>query len=219
VTLVPCSLPLKRFGEVTESEMDPHVIQDRFHHQIRQHGHELISFVTEELRGAPLGISITLEHLEWPGSEVNWVWFVSCVDNATEQAVLRFFQTDAGRRALVSDGLDAVEFKLASTLLRLPASQVEEPVLPADLTAAATPLRGDQEVMILSRSPPHPICVPAGTSGWLQVSPHMQFSPVLFLKLQGQSRKYIQHTGLGARLLIIRIRRQHWKPSSLACGY
>lgn len=167
----------------------PDTIRDRFHHQIRQHGHELIAFVAEELRGAPPGISITLERLEMPASQVNWVWFVGSADQATEQAILHFFQTDAGRKALVSDGPDPVEFKLASVLLRLPLSQAEDPVLPADLTAAAAPLRGDQEGVILSNAPPHPICVPARTSGWLQVAPHMQFSQVTSLELQGQARK------------------------------
>lgn len=173
------------------SDLVPHVIQERFHHQLRQHGDELISFVAVELRGAPSGIAITLERLEWPESQVNWVWFVGIADTATEQAVLRFFRTDAGRRALVSDGPDAVEFKLATTLLHLPASQAEDPVLPKDLTAAATPVRGDQQVVILSRSPPHTICVPAETSGWLQVPPHLQFSQVMYLRFQGQARKYL----------------------------
>ena len=171
------------------STLVPPTIQERFHHQIRQHGHELLSFVTEELHGAPSGIAITLERLEWPESQVNWVWFISVVDTAIEQAVLHFFQTDAGKRALVSDGPDAVQFKLATTLLHLPVSQAEDPVFPEDMTAAATPLPGDQEVMILSGSPPHTICVPAEASGWLQVTPHLQFSQVLYLRFQGQARK------------------------------
>jgi hypothetical protein len=171
------------------SSLVPSLVQERFHHQILQHGHKLISFVAEELHGAPPGIAIILERFEWPESQVHWAWLIGVVDAATEQTVLRFFRTDAGRRALVSDGPDAVEFKLATALLHLPASQAEDPVLPGDLTAAATPLRGDQEVMILSRSPHHTICIPAETNGWLQVSPHMQFSQVLFLRLQGQARK------------------------------
>ena len=177
--------------EPSSSVLPTHVIQDRFHDQIRQYGQEIISFVSEELRGPPLGISITLERLEWPEGQVNWVWFVGSADNNTEQAVLRFFRTDAGKRAMISNGPDPIEFKLASTLLRLPASQAEDLVLPAAFTAAVTPLRDDQEAMILSKSPPHPICVSAGTNGWLQVSPHMQFSQVLFLKLQEQTGKYI----------------------------
>ncbi len=196
---VPSFSSLEQFEEATELERDPEpsfslvppAILERFHHQIRQHGPELLSFVTKELHGPPSGIAITLERLEWPESQVNWVWFVSVADTAIEQAVLRFFQTDAGRRALVSDGPDAVEFKLATTLLHLPASQAEDPILPEDLTAAAAPLRVDQEVMILSRSPPHTICVPAKTNGWLQVSPHLQFSQVVYLRFQGQARKYL----------------------------
>ncbi len=173
------------------SSLVPPAIQEKFHHQIRQHGHELLSFVAEELHGAPSGIAITIERLEWPESQVNWVWFVSVVDTVIEQAVLRFFQTDAGKRALLSDGPDAVQFKLATALLHLPTSQAEDPILPEGLTAAATPLRGNQEVVILSGSPgqPHTVCISAETNGWLQVSPHMQFSQVLYLRFWEQARK------------------------------
>ncbi|CAK7221372.1 hypothetical protein SBRCBS47491_004507 [Sporothrix bragantina] len=89
-------------------------IYERFHHQIREHGNTLISFVAEELHGAPPGISITLERLEMPPFHVSWVWFIGSMDQATEQAILRFFQTDAGKAALISHGADVVEFKIAS---------------------------------------------------------------------------------------------------------
>ncbi|KJR87557.1 uncharacterized protein SPSK_01953 [Sporothrix schenckii 1099-18] len=169
------------------------IIQDRFHHQVGQHGHELLSFVAEKLRNASPGISITLGRLEMPASQVNWLWCVGSADQATEQAVLHFFQTDAGKRALVSDGPDTVEFKLASVLLRLPPSHAEDPVLPEDLAAAAGPLRDGQEAIIYSKAPPHPICIPARTSGWLQVSPHVQFSRVSVLQLQEQA--HIENLG------------------------
>ncbi|OAA63455.1 hypothetical protein SPI_03618 [Niveomyces insectorum RCEF 264] len=172
----------------------PDGIYEQFHHQIRQHGHELLAFVAQELRGPPPGISITLERLELPVSQVNWLWLVGSTDPATEQAVLRFFQTDAGKKALMCEAPDAVEFKLASTLLRLaPPSPADDPVLPADLAAAAAPLRGDEECMILTEAPPHPICVPAHTGGWLQVAPHTQFSQVSVFSLQGQAPA---HTGI-----------------------
>ncbi|KAK3938633.1 hypothetical protein QBC46DRAFT_439856 [Diplogelasinospora grovesii] len=162
-------------------------VRDRFHHQIHQHGNELVSFVAEELRGTPPGMSITLTHLEW-ASQVNWIWLVGCADDATEQAVLRFFQTDAGKRALVSEGPDPIEFKLGVAALRLPVSQAEDLVLPAHLTAAASPLQGDKDVKILSKSQPYPICVSTGTSGWLQVPPHLQLSQVLSLRLKEETQ-------------------------------
>ncbi|KAK4034060.1 hypothetical protein C8A01DRAFT_49479 [Parachaetomium inaequale] len=149
------------------------MIQDAFHHQVRQHGDELISF-----------------SIEYPESQVNWVWLVGSADLATEQAVLQFFQTDVGKRSLESD---VVEFKLASTLLRLPGSQAaEDPIChpPAGLTAATVPLQNGQEVTIMSGSgsPPHvpAICVPVATGGWLQVSPRMHFSHLLLVKPQDQ---------------------------------
>ncbi|CAK7214868.1 hypothetical protein SCUCBS95973_002281 [Sporothrix curviconia] len=161
---------------------------------IRQHSRELLAFVAQDLHGSPPGISITLERLELPASQVNWLWLVGSADPATEQAVLRFFQTDAGKTALVSKSPDAgdIEFKLASTLLRLPLPRLaaaEDPVLPADLAAAAAPLRGDEEGMVvLTKAPPqHPICVPSLTGGWLQVAPHTQFSQVSVFSLPGQA--------------------------------
>ena len=82
--------------------MDPQpsskMIQAAFHHQVRQYSDELISFVPAELGGPPSGLSITLESIEYPESQVNWVWFVGSANPAIEQAVLRFCQTDAGRR-------------------------------------------------------------------------------------------------------------------------
>jgi hypothetical protein len=172
-------------------------IQSRFCDQVRRYGHELLSFVAQELGFAPAALSITLERIDLPPNEVNWVWFVGSVDTATEQAILRFFQTDAGRRALLANGPDPLEFKLATTLLRLPASQAEHPLhpdLPAHLTAAVTPLPGDQEVIILSGpSPEQYVRGTGGATGWLQTFPHMQFSEVLYLHLRGQLQSTSEH--------------------------
>lgn len=180
-----------------------HAIQARFHEQIRQHGQELLSFVADELRRDPPGISITLSPLKFPGAQANRVWCVGSADTATEHAVLRFFQTDAGRRALVSaDGQDVVEFKLASTLLLLPAhaSREQDPVLPAELTPAATAQPSDQQVvnlMVRSGPPPaHPVRVHARTSGWLQIPHHTSFTQVMWFDLEQQSRKQQAHTGM-----------------------
>ncbi|KAK4112410.1 hypothetical protein N656DRAFT_89167 [Canariomyces notabilis] len=182
--------------------MDP-AIQSRFCDQVRRYGHELLSFVAQELGFAPAALSITLERIDLPPNEVNWVWFVGSVDTATEQAILRFFQTDAGRRALLANGPDPLEFKLATTLLRLPASQAEHPLhpdLPAHLRAAVTPLPGDQEVIILSGpSPEQYVRGTGGATGWLQTFPHMQFSEVLYLHLRGQLQSTNGYEGvLGA---------------------
>jgi hypothetical protein len=169
------------------------MIQDGFHRQVRQYGDDLISFVSAELRGPPAGLSITLEGFKDPDSQATWVWFVGSADPAIEQAVLRFFQTDAGKRALKSD---VVEFKLASTLLRLPGSQpAEDPNChhPAGLTAATATLQDGQEFMIVSEdeSPPHAParCVAVATGGWLQVSPRMHFSHVLLVKARNQQAR------------------------------
>ncbi|KAK4095918.1 hypothetical protein N658DRAFT_74058 [Parathielavia hyrcaniae] len=132
-----------------------------FHQQVRHYGHDFISFISAGLRETPTGLSITLETIEWPESQVSQVWFVGSTDLATEQAVLRFFQSDVGKRAL---GSDAVEFKLASSPLRLPGIQ-------AQFTTAATPPQDGQEAVTTSEStspPSHPhIGIPTDTGGGL----------------------------------------------------
>ncbi|KAK4102459.1 hypothetical protein N658DRAFT_338571 [Parathielavia hyrcaniae] len=137
-------------------------IYDAYHHQVGQYGPELISFVSAELGRPPLGLSITLETIEWPESQVNHFWSVGSAELATERAVLRFFHTDAGKRALCAD---TVEFKLASALLRLPGIQT-------DLTTAAAQHQDGQGFVVASEStstswpqaPSHPE-VPAATIG------------------------------------------------------
>jgi hypothetical protein len=136
-----------RFKTARSNSMDPLPssnysdagIWDIFHRQLNQYGHELSSFVSAELGEPPSGLSITLETIEWPESLANWVWCVGSADPATERAVLRFFQTDVGKRALSADG---VEFKLASALLRLPSGQPNDSLTyPAGFTPAAAPLQ------------------------------------------------------------------------------
>jgi hypothetical protein len=188
--------------------MDPQpsfdMIQDGFHRQVRQYGDELISFVSAELRGPTSGLSITLEGFKNPESQATWLWFVGSADPAIEQAVLRFFQTDAGKNALKSD---VVEFKLASTLLRLPGSKAEYPIChhPAGLTTATTAtLQDGQEFMIVSEgeSPPHAParCVAVATGGWLQVSPRMHFSHVLLVKPLDQQARKSRQCSLGLKV-------------------
>jgi hypothetical protein len=173
-------------------------IYDRFHHKVRQYGDDLISFVSEELGSPPPGISITLQRYELPPSVFHWAWEVGSPDSATEQAVLRFFQTDAGKRALACDGSDGVEFKLASIQLRIPTSHGDDPQeqLPAGLTAAFTPLQEGQEVTIVFGASTHGVCLSAATAGWLQVAPRMHFSDVLVLQFQGQDSMYLHQTEL-----------------------
>ncbi|KAK3293627.1 uncharacterized protein B0H64DRAFT_405120 [Chaetomium fimeti] len=166
------------------------MIRDGFHRQVGQYGHELSSFVSAELGGPPSGLSITLETIEWPesvsGSPANWVWFVGSADLAVERAVLRFFQTDVGKRALSADG---VEFKLGSAPLRLPSDSANNCLCPAEFIPATAPLQDGQEVVIvfqpasLTRS--H-ICIPATTGGWLQVSPHTHLEQITAVKPRDQ---------------------------------
>ena len=164
-------------------------IWDMFHRQLDQHGHELSSFVSTELGEPPSGLSITLETIEWPESLVNWKWFVGSADPAVERSVLRFFQTDVGKRALSADG---VEFKLASALLRLPSNQPDDFLTcPAGFTPAAAPLQDGQSVVIVpqpaSTNLPHShICIPATTGGWLQVSPRTHLEQLSVAKPQDQ---------------------------------
>ncbi|KAM7210064.1 hypothetical protein V8F06_014552 [Rhypophila decipiens] len=176
--------------------MDPD-IQTRFHQQIIQHGQGLISSVAAEIQcDSPPGISLTLGPIEFPEGQVNWVWFVGTVDAASEQAVLHFFQTDAGKRALVSspDGKDVVEFKLASTCLQLSDRARSEhgysPFPPADLSPFPAPgaegqvfdlrigdgPRAAQPVRVVARKP----------RAWLQI-PQGGFEQVLCFDLEGQS--------------------------------
>ncbi|KAK4121893.1 hypothetical protein N657DRAFT_698349 [Parathielavia appendiculata] len=168
-------------------------IQAAFHHQVRQYGQELISFVSAEMHRPPLGLSVTLETIEWPESLVNWVWFVGSADSATEQAVMRFFQTDVGKRALSAD---TTEFKFVASEFQSPPphSQTDVPVatggeLPAAFTVAIAPLQGSQEVVIMSESAslPHShTCISGMTGGWLLVSPTSHFSQVLLVKPRDQ---------------------------------
>lgn len=161
-------------------------IRDGFHLQVRQYGHELSAFVSAELGGPPLGLSITLENIEWPESQINWVWFVGSADPEIERAVLRFFQTDVGKRAL---GADVVEFKLASALLRLPSNQAENRPCPAGFALATAPLQDGEEVVITSESASlfdSHACIPDMTEGWLQFSPHTDLAQLLVVKSREQ---------------------------------
>ncbi|KAH6848115.1 hypothetical protein B0I37DRAFT_157491 [Chaetomium sp. MPI-CAGE-AT-0009] len=162
------------------------MIRDEFHRQVRQYGHELSSFVSTELNGPPSGLSITLETIEWPGSSVNWVWFAGSADLAIERAVLRFFQTDVGKRALSADG---VEFKLASAPLRLPSGQADDCLSPEGFTPAAALLQDGQEIVIVSQSADlshSHMCIPATTGGWLQLSPHTHLEQLSVIKPRDQ---------------------------------
>jgi hypothetical protein len=114
---------------------------------------------------------------------------VGSADPATERAVLRFFQTDVGKRALNADG---VEFKLASALLRLPSGQPNDSVTyPAGFTPAAAPLQDGREVVIVPQpastnlSHSH-ICISATAGGWLQVSPHTHLEQLSLVKPRDQ---------------------------------
>ena len=110
-------------------------IRDRFHLQVRQYGHELIAFISAELGRPPSGLSSTLETIEWPESQINWIWSVGSADLDIERATLRFFLTDPGKRAL---SVDVTEFKLSSAPLRLPSNQPENRLYPAGHTIATT---------------------------------------------------------------------------------
>ncbi|KAM7203079.1 hypothetical protein V8F33_002427 [Rhypophila sp. PSN 637] len=176
--------------------MDPD-IQARFHQQIIQHGQDFISSVAAEIQcDSPPGISITLGPIEFPEGQVNWVWFLGTVDAASEQAVLHFFQTDAGKGALVSsaDGKDVVEFKLASTSLRLYDRVRDEqrygPFPPADLSPFPPPGAEGQVFDLRIRDEPRPTqpvrVVARRPRAWLQI-PREGFEQVLCLDLEGES--------------------------------
>ena len=161
-------------------------IRDGFHLQVRQYGPELSAFVSAELGRSPSGLSITLETIAWPESQVNWIWSVGSADLDIERAILRFFQTDVGKRALSAD---VAEFKLSSALLRLPSNQAQHRLCPAGYTLATAPLQGCQEVVIAPESTtlPHShICLAAETSGWLQVSPYTNLAQLLVIKPQDE---------------------------------
>ncbi|KAH6632506.1 hypothetical protein F5144DRAFT_574291 [Chaetomium tenue] len=161
-------------------------IRDEFHLQVRQYGHDLGAFVSAELGRPPSGLSITLETIEWPESQVNWTWFVGSADSDIERAVLRFFQTEIGKRALNADG---VEFKVASAPLRPPSNQADHRLYPAGYTTATAPLQGGQEVVIAAESASLPlshVCVATATDGWLQVSPYTDLAQVLVVKPQNE---------------------------------
>jgi hypothetical protein len=176
--------------------IDP-AIYTKFHAQIRQHGPALLSFIAEQLGSvSPPALSVTLERIEYPPGEVNYAWFVGVPDAATERGVTRFFQSARGERALVyggGDGAERLEFKLATTLLRVVAgggSRGDGVALPAGLAVAQTPLRDDQEVVVvLMGSGSRPVRVVNRARGWLQTSPRAEFSQVWHLHVEELGRK------------------------------
>lgn len=183
----------------------PQVVQEEFHRRVCQHGPELLKFVAEELHSAPPAISITLGAIEWPPNQVNFVWYVGFADLAagSEQAALRWFQTEAGERALDGADTDMVEFKIATTLTQVSAAggQAGLPPLPPGLTTATLPFTTRQDLMVqMPRPTPKILRVATSSSswgvvgegaGWLQVSPHMHFTRVSVVELAGQTSKSV----------------------------
>jgi hypothetical protein len=161
-------------------------IRDGFHHQVREYGHELSAFVSAELGRPPSGLSITLETIEWPESQVNWIWSVGSANLDIERVILRFFQTDAGKRALSAD---VAKFKLSSAPLRLHSNRADHVLYPAGYTLATATLQGCAEVVIASECASLPyshVCIAAVTGGWLQVSPYTYLAQVLVVKPQDE---------------------------------
>lgn len=158
--------------------------QDLFHDRVRQHGHELISSVSDQIGGTPSGLSITLETIKMPGFPIFWAWSVGCANRSIELAVYAFFQTDQGKAILnVADG---VEFKFGIALLVLPPSSQAPGYCPTGFTAATFPLQEDHEAVIIpptsSSLPRSHVCIRAMTGGWLQTAPHTDLKPHLLVK-------------------------------------
>jgi hypothetical protein len=166
-------------------------VLELFHNQIRQHGPDLTSFITSQLGHPPPGLSITLDSIQLPGFPTSWVWFVGSPDSDVERAVLDFFKSDAGTRAL--NTTEGVEFKLASTRLQLPPPNRgpgEEVWLPRGFVPAVSPLQEGQEVLAIpfsfkQRDIYHGhSCLATSTGAWLQVFPKTELEPYLLVQVR-----------------------------------
>lgn len=166
-------------------------VLELFHNQIRQHGPDLTSFVTSQLGHPPSGLSITLDSIQLPGFSTCWVWFVGSPDSEVERAVLDFFKSDAGTRAL--NTTEGVEFKLASTRLQLPPPNRalgEEVWLPRGFVPAVSPLQEGQDALVIPLSFKQKdiyhghSCLATATRAWLQVSPKTELEPHLLVQVR-----------------------------------